>query len=236
MITFIDLLKHFIGPNKDHFEGYNRIVFKTIVIPNTIQVYNRRKTRLFGTLTPQKQHIKPLSWFTGFNASPENHIQDPNGRPQWPPCLSASPPPLKQHIKPLCGHSNLLCEFTEHITLPQNRFQHPKRKQLCRGMLRNVPPALNNTHNQYLALLSFTPPRQVLFLFAIFQEYSMEYSIFQNFGYFYCLAIFLEYSWNIPYSIIFKIFTVYVFFRNIPYSNKLKSILLMIFFGIFHIP
>ena len=105
---------------------------------------------MFGTLTPQNQYIKPLSWFTGFNASPENRIQDPNGRPQWPPCMSASPPPLKQHTKPLCGHSNLLCEFTEHITLPQNRFQRPKRRPLCRGMLRNVPPALNNTHNQYV--------------------------------------------------------------------------------------
>ena len=56
------------------------------------------------------------------------------------------------------------------------------------------------------------------------------------FGYFYCLAIYLEYSWNIPYSIIFKIFTVYVFFPNIPYSNKLKSILLRFFleYSIFH--
>ena len=36
----------------------------------------------------------------------------------------------------------------------------------------------------------------------------MEYSIFQNFQYFSCLYIFLEYSWNFPYSKKIKFYLV----------------------------
>ena len=59
--------------------------------------------------------------------------------------------------------------------------------------------------------------------FGIFQEYSMEYSIFQNFQHFRCDAIFLEYSWNIPYSKNIIFYVVMHFFWNIPYSHKLKN-------------
>ena len=45
--------------------------------------------------------------------------------------------------------------------------------------------------------------------FGIFQEYFIEYSIFYNFQHFECLPIFLEYSWNIPYSKKYLMATVF---------------------------
>ena len=64
----------------------------------------------------------------------------------------------------------------------------------------------------------------------------MEYSIFQNFAYFHCCTLFLEYSWNIPYSKIFDISVVAGFFWNIPYSKNPKKTLWREKIGIFHIP
>ena len=47
------------------------------------------------------------------------------------------------------------------------------------------------------SLVKLYAPRACFLFFGIFQEYSMEYSIFQNFQYFGCFAIFLEYSKSI---------------------------------------
>ena len=62
-------------------------------------------------------------------------------------------------------------------------------------------------------------------MFVIFQEYPMEYSIFQNFKYFGCFSFFFEYSWNILYSINFDILLAYGFLWNIPFltfSNSME--------------
>ena len=72
--------------------------------------------------------------------------------------------------------------------------------------------------------------------FGIFLEYSMEYSIFQNFQYFGCDDIFLEYSWNIPYSKNIIFYVVMQFFWNIPYSNKLQKNVVMEKNGILNTP
>jgi len=63
--------------------------------------------------------------------------------------------------------------------------------------------------------------------FGIFLEYSMEYSIFQNFQYFGCDDIFLENSWNISYSKNIIFYIVMHFVWNIPYSNKLQKNVVM---------
>ena len=65
-------------------------------------------------------------------------------------------------------------------------------------------------------LIKLYAPKRCDRFFGIFQEYSMEYSIFQNFPYFDCVPFFLEYSWNIPYSNFYYISIVYRFFWNIP--------------------
>ena len=75
-------------------------------------------------------------------------------------------------------------------------------------------------------------PADCFTFFGIFQEYSMEYSIFQKNEYFGCFMFFLEYSWNIPYSKIFQIFVVDDFFWNIPYSTKPRKNLLQTKIGI----
>ena len=86
--------------------------------------------------------------------------------------------------------------------------------------------------------------------FGIFQEYSMEYSIFQNFQYFGCFAIFLEshYSKNSKISAVllfYGIFQIYIFQKiylftlgnrileyswNIPYS---KHLIILLVYGFF---
>ena len=51
-----------------------------------------------------------------------------------------------------------------------------------------------------------------------------EIFIFQNVAYFYCFTLFLEYSWNIPYSKIFDISVVDIFYGiNIPYFKNPKK-------------
>ena len=71
-------------------------------------------------------------------------------------------------------------------------------------------------------LVKLYAPQSCFLFFGIFQEYSMEYSIFQFSPNFCCFAIFPEYSWNIPYSKILKIFAVFNILWNIPYSKILK--------------
>ena len=85
-------------------------------------------------------------------------------------------------------------------------------------------------------LVKLYAPEACFTFFGIFQEYSMEYSIFQNFGYFECLTVFLEYSSNIPYSTDFNIFLVILFFGIFHIPKFLKSWLLRKILGIFHIP
>ena len=85
-------------------------------------------------------------------------------------------------------------------------------------------------------MIKLYAPNRCDFFFGIFQEYSMEYSIFQNFAYFCCVPFFLEYSWNIPYSNILDNFVVAVFVWNIPYSKSPEKTLLRKKLGIFHIP
>ena len=91
-------------------------------------------------------------------------------------------------------------------------------------------------------------PAACFTFFGIFQEYSMEYSIFQNFPYFTCFTIFLEF--HIPKISIFFLFYsffgifhfkyfnekyilpwLYVFgiFRNIPYSKKVENLYVLRF-------
>ena len=69
-------------------------------------------------------------------------------------------------------------------------------------------------------LIKLYAPNRCDRFFGIFQEYSMEYSIFQNFVYFSCFTFFAE-----SYSKIFDIFVVAVFFcwKN-PCSKYLRNI------------
>ena len=68
-------------------------------------------------------------------------------------------------------------------------------------------------------------------------EYSMEYSIFQNFYNFDCLSIFLNipvifHILNISIFPLLKVFVEYSW--NIPYSKYFNISLLKVYFGIFH--
>ena len=85
-------------------------------------------------------------------------------------------------------------------------------------------------------LVKLYAPKACFLFFGIFQEYSMEYSIFQNFQYFGCFAIFLEYS--MEYSIfqkteyfgcfaIFLEYSKFIFQKNILIYNGKSN------FGIF---
>ena len=64
----------------------------------------------------------------------------------------------------------------------------------------------------------FVPVACFIF-FLIFQEYSIQYSIFQSLNILVAL-FFLGTFWNIPYSIFFKIFVLEDFSCNIPYSTN----------------
>ena len=91
-------------------------------------------------------------------------------------------------------------------------------------------------NTSYIILVKLYAPVACFTIYGIFQEYSMEYSIFQNFAYFCCVPFFLEYSWNIPYSNILDNFVVAVFVWNIPYSKSPEKTLWTKKLGIFHIP
>ena len=89
---------------------------------------------------------------------------------------------------------------------------------------------------RYKGLVKLYAPMACFTIFGIFQEYSMEYSIFRNFVYFECFTILKVYSANIPYSADFNIFHVPVFleysiipkFDKVSYRDKIWE------YSIFH--
>ena len=71
-------------------------------------------------------------------------------------------------------------------------------------------------------LVKLWTPAACFTIFGIFQEYSIEYSIFQDSQHFAYLYIFLEYSWNIPYSKNFTIFLMEMFFGIWIFLTKIQ--------------